>query len=137
MFRFLITVLPPTIISILIWATILLGLILFVFGVWFKGSHDNEMSWKNRAAKYEERIKIAEAQAGKINTVIQKETEVKVQKVKDVQTVIKEKIQVVEKVINEKCQVDPAAIELLNNAVNNEIPTTPTTSVPMKPENTQ
>lgn len=98
-----------------------LGLVLFVFGVWFKGSHDTELSWKAKAAKYEERVKIAEAQAGKTNTILEKETQVKVQKVKDVQVVIQEKVQFVEKIINEKCEVDPVAIELLNSAVRNEI----------------
>lgn len=98
-----------------------LGLVLFVFGVWFKGSHDNEMSWKAKAAKYEERVKLAEAQAGKTNTILEKETQVKVQRVKDVQVVIQEKVQVVEKIINEKCEVDPVAIELLNSAVRNEV----------------
>jgi len=154
MFEFLMVVLPPTIVSFLIWSLILVGFVLlvggivldkfklfsnipnfsaillvakilgvalFVFGVWFKGSHDNEMSWKAKAAKYEERVKIAEAQAGKTNTILEKETQIKVQKVKDVQVVIQEKVQFVEKIINEKCEVDPVAIELLNSAVRNEI----------------
>ena len=82
------------------------GLVLFVFGVWFKGSHDNEMLWKAKAARYEERVKIAEAQAGKTNTILEKETQVKVQKVKDVQVVIQEKVQIVEKIINERREMN-------------------------------
>lgn len=157
MFQFLITILPSTMLSFLIWATMLaglvllvggivvekfklfssipnfstiiilakaLGLVMFVFGVWFKGNHDNEMVWKNKAARYEERIKMAEAQANKTNTIIEKETQLKVQKVKDVQIVIQEKVQLVEKIINAKCEVDPVAIELLNNAAKNEVTST-------------
>jgi hypothetical protein len=101
----------------------ILGLVLVVLGVWFKGSHDNEMIWKTKAAQYEERVKLAEAKANNTNTILEKETQVKVQRVKDVQIVIQEKVQVVEKIINEKCEVDPVAIELLNNAVKNEIST--------------
>jgi hypothetical protein len=47
------------------------GIILLVLGVWLRGGYDTEMAWRDRVAKLEEQVKIAEQKSQETNTVIQ------------------------------------------------------------------
>jgi hypothetical protein len=47
------------------------GIILLVMGVWLRGGYDTEMAWRDRVAKLEEQVKIAEQKSQETNTVIQ------------------------------------------------------------------
>lgn len=47
------------------------GIILLVLGVWLRGGYDVEMSWRDKVAKLEEAVKIAEQKSQQTNTVIE------------------------------------------------------------------
>lgn len=47
------------------------GIVLLVLGVWLRGGYDTEMAWRDRVAKLEEQVKIAEQKSQETNTVIQ------------------------------------------------------------------
>ncbi len=47
------------------------GIVLLVLGVWLRGGYDTEMAWRDKVAKLEEQVKIAEQKSQETNTVIQ------------------------------------------------------------------
>jgi hypothetical protein len=48
-----------------------IGIVLLVLGVWLRGGYDTEMRWRDKVAKLEEQVKIAEQKSQETNTVIQ------------------------------------------------------------------
>jgi len=48
-----------------------IGIILLVAGVWLRGGYDVEMSWRDKVAKLEEQVKLAEQKSRETNTVIE------------------------------------------------------------------
>jgi flagellar biosynthesis component FlhA len=47
------------------------GIVLLVLGVWLRGGYDTEMAWRDKVAKLEEQVKVAEQKSQETNTVIQ------------------------------------------------------------------
>jgi flagellar biosynthesis component FlhA len=47
------------------------GIILLVLGVWLRGGYDTEMAWRDKVAKLEEQVKVAEQKSQETNTVVQ------------------------------------------------------------------
>lgn len=94
----------------------LLGVFGLVGGAFLLGGHGIEMSWRQRVAEMEEKIKAAEAKSQQTNIVIQEKIVYKTKKVIETKTVIVEKIKEIEKQIDAKCDVDPAVIDILNQA---------------------
>jgi hypothetical protein len=48
-----------------------IGIILLVLGVWLRGGYDTEMAWRDKVAKLEEAVKIAEQKSQETNTIIE------------------------------------------------------------------
>jgi hypothetical protein len=48
-----------------------LGVLLLVLGVWLRGGYDTEMAWRDKVAKLEEKVKLAEEASNNLNGVIQ------------------------------------------------------------------
>jgi flagellar biosynthesis component FlhA len=48
-----------------------IGIILLVLGVWLRGGYDTEMAWRDKVAKLEEQVKVAEQKSQETNTVVQ------------------------------------------------------------------
>jgi flagellar biosynthesis component FlhA len=48
-----------------------IGIVLLVLGVWLRGGYDTEMAWRDKVAKLEEQVKVAEQKSQETNTVIQ------------------------------------------------------------------
>lgn len=48
-----------------------IGIILLVLGVWLRGGYDTEMAWRDKVAKLEEAVKIAEQKSKETNTIIE------------------------------------------------------------------
>lgn len=117
----------------------IVGIVLLLVGVWMKGAYDVEMVWRDRAAKIEAKLKIAEEKSKRVNVVIQERVVKEIETVVKVQTVIKERIKEVEKIIDSQCKVDQSAIDILNQAAFNQFTTPvppaaePTTSVNEEP----
>jgi hypothetical protein len=100
-----------------------IGIILLVLGVWLRGGYDTEMAWRDKVAKLEEQVKIAEQKSQETNTVIE-------QKVVEKTKVIKGKTEYItqyldrevvkkEEIIKyiEQCPVPKEIIDIHNQAV--------------------
>jgi len=98
------------------------GIVLLVLGVWLRGGYDTEMAWRDKVAKLEEQVKIAEQKSQETNTVIEKQV---VEKTK----VIKGKTEYITKYIDreivknqeiikyiEQCPVPKEIIDIHNQA---------------------
>jgi hypothetical protein len=98
------------------------GIVLLVLGVWLRGGYDTEMAWRDKVAKLEEQVKIAEQKSQETNTVIEKQV---VEKTK----VIKGKTEYITKYVDrevikkeeiikyiEQCPVPKEIIDIHNQA---------------------
>lgn len=96
--------------------TRIIGTLLIVCGIYFYGSYSTEMSWRNKVAELEEKVKISEAKSKTANVEIQTVYRDKVKLVKETQVVIQERIKEVEKRIDSQCTIDTEVINILNDA---------------------
>jgi len=94
----------------------LLGVVLLVSGVYWRGSYANELKWKHRVEELQQQVVRAEAQSRQVNEKIKIKVVTKIRKVKDHNTGIKKIIEQKEKIINKNCTVPSEAIDLLNQA---------------------
>jgi hypothetical protein len=92
------------------------GLVLLIAGVYFKGGVGVEMEWRARAAEMEAKVAKAEAESKVVNEVIVEKIVEKIRVVKEKETIIQEKIVNVAVTIDSQCKVLPEAIEILNSA---------------------
>ena len=70
--------------------------VLLIFAVYFEGGYGVEMEWRNKVAQVQEKVKEAEKQSEKVNTVI--ETRL-VEKVKVIKETANANIQYVDRVV--------------------------------------
>ena len=94
----------------------ILGTVLVIVGIYFYGSYSTEMSWRNKVAELEEKVKVSEAKSKEVNIQIQTVYKDRVKIVKETQVVIQERIKEVEKRIDSQCTVDSSVIQILNDA---------------------
>jgi len=112
------------------------GIVLLVIGVWFRGGYDTEMAWRDKVAKLEEQVKIAEQKSQETNTIIEEKVVEKTKVIKEKgNTIVKyidryndreviktvegpERVRI-EEVIKyiEKCPVPKEMIDIHNQAV--------------------
>lgn len=93
-----------------------------LFGVYLWGGISNQEMWEGRVKAMEEKVAVAEEKAKTANSKIEYKYIDRVKVVKDVQIVVKEKIVEVEKIIDGKCEIAPEAVEILNMAAKNPLP---------------
>jgi hypothetical protein len=101
----------------------IVSIVLLVAGVYLKGGYGVEMTWRERVADLEAKIKVAEAKSEQANIDLAAKQKEKVKVVKEVQVVIKEKIVQVASKIDAECKVDPDAISIINDAAKNQVRT--------------
>jgi hypothetical protein len=94
----------------------LLGVALFGAAAFLLGGYGTEMSWRQRVAELEAKIKEAEEKSAVVNTVIKEKVVYKTKIIKQKQIEYVDRIKEVQVQIDAKCEVDPAAIEILNKA---------------------
>ena len=94
----------------------LLGLILLITGVYFKGGVGVEMEWRERVKIAQEQVKAAEERAEKINKDLEKEKKDKDKIVAESKKKIKETIVIQATTIDDKCKVSPEALSIINEA---------------------
>ena len=94
----------------------IISFVMLVAGVYLKGGYGVEMSWRERAAELEAKVKESEEKAKQVNekVVVQYRDRVKV--VTDTKIVIQEKIKEVEKIVDGQCKVAPEAVVIHNEA---------------------
>ncbi len=94
----------------------ILGTLLAVAGVYFYGIYDTEMTWRNKVAELEGKVKISEQQSKDANVQIKTVYVDRIKIVKEQQVVIQNKIVEVADKIDAKCSVIPEALNILNDA---------------------
>ena len=92
------------------------GIMLLVAGVYFKGGYEVEQQWRERAAELQAKIDAAAVKSQAANTVIQTKVVTKIKRVKEIQVQLQKEIVEKEKIINGECVVPKEAIEILNKA---------------------
>jgi len=100
----------------------IISAVLLVAGIYLKGGYGVEMSWREKVAELEEKIRASETKSKEVNTVIQKVYVDKVKTIKDTQYVIQERIKEVEKEIDKDCKVPAIAVDIHNSAAKNVKP---------------
>ena len=94
----------------------IVGIMLLVAGVYFKGGYEVEQQWRVKVAELQAQVAAAEAKSKETNTVIQEKIITKVKHIKDTQVKIQQQIVEKEKIINGECVVPAEAVEILNRA---------------------
>jgi hypothetical protein len=94
----------------------IVGLVLLIAGVYFKGGVGVEMEWRSRVAEMEARVAKAEAESKATNENLKEKIVEKIRYVKEKETIIQEKIVNVAVTIDSQCKVSPEAIQILNSA---------------------
>ena len=95
--------------------------VLLIFAVYFEGGYGVEMEWRNKVAQVQEKVKEAEEQSEKVNTVIETKF---VEKVKVIKETANANIQYVDRVVTKYdnlCTLSNSAIVLHDSASRNEV----------------
>jgi hypothetical protein len=120
-----------------------IGVICLVFGVYFKGGADVERSWRERVAKLEAQVAVAEKQSQEANAKLSNQLAQNKKLTQEVRNANQASIRANAEKINAECRVPDVAIGLHNSASQNKIsgnssgtPRTlpaPSTSQPSRP----
>lgn len=94
----------------------ILGLILLIAGVYFKGGVGVEMEWRERVKEAQEKVKAAEERSDKINKELEQAKREKDKAVAESKLKIKETIVIQAATIDDKCKVAPEALSIINDA---------------------
>ena len=94
----------------------IVGTILLVVGIYWKGGYSTEMEWRDRVNALQQQVAVAEEKARTANAKIQTKVVTKIQKVKERSVQIQEVIKEREKIINAECKIPKQAVEILNRA---------------------
>jgi hypothetical protein len=103
------------------WLLQILSIVVLVAGVYFKGGYSVEQEWRDRVAKLEEQVKLAEAKSAQTNTVIQEKIVTKTKVIRDTQIVNRDRIVEKRVEIDKDCVVAPEAIDIHNAAARNVV----------------
>lgn len=98
------------------------GIVLLIVSIWYEGGIAKDAEYRLKIAELSQKASEAEAKAAEANAQIEYIYVNKVQKIKDVQIVIKERVIKDASVIDKNCKVSPEAINLLNASAKNELP---------------
>ncbi len=94
----------------------IVGVALLVLGVYFRGGVAVEMEWRDRVHQLEEKLKLAEAESAKVNTVVETKVVTKTQVVKEkAETLIQYVDKEIIKEVN-NCPIPQEAIDVHNEA---------------------
>ena len=102
--------------------TQIVGVVLLVLGVYFKGGYATEMAWRDKIKAADERAALAEKQAEEANGRIQTKIVEKIKVVKEVEIVNRERIVKEKANIDSDCRVPQIAVDIHNDAAKNRKP---------------
>jgi hypothetical protein len=100
----------------------LIGVVLLVVGSYMFGSYGTEMTWRNRVAELEAKVKVAEEKSQQVNTVIETKVVEKIKVVKENVYVNREIIkEVAGKQLDASCSLPKSTVSLHDSASRNEV----------------
>lgn len=95
----------------------LVGIVLLVAGVYFKGGYSTEIEWRERVAEVEAKVKVAEAKAKEANVVVQEKIVTKIVKIQEKAEIAKGYIRRNREKINSECKLSDEAIAAYNQSI--------------------
>jgi len=95
------------------------GLIIFVIGVYLEGALSMESHWRQRISHLQEKVRIAEENAKKINTQIEYVYVDRIKEVKKVEYIVLSQIRESQNELDANCFVSPKVAEILNSSAQN------------------
>jgi translation elongation factor EF-Tu-like GTPase len=98
----------------------ILGTLVIVAGVFFYGSYDTEMSWRDRVAEAEAKVAKAEAASQEANTKLSKKSAERVQVIKERGTIVRQYIDREVVKYDDSCKIPDAVVRTHNAAARNE-----------------
>ena len=98
-----------------------IGIICLVLGVYFRGGADVERSWRERVAKLEAQVAVAEKQSQEANAKLSNQLAQNKKLTQEVKNANQASIRANAEKINAECRVPDVAIELLNSASQNKV----------------
>ena len=120
-----------------------IGVVCLVLGVYFRGGADVEQAWRERVAKLEAQIAVAEKQSAESNKRLSDQLSQNKKLTQEVKNANQASIRANAEKINAECRVPDVAIELHNSASQNKVSgsssgtpgilPTPSTSQPTRP----
>lgn len=99
--------------------TQIIGVLLLVLGVYFKGGYATEMAWREKVRIAEEKAAIAEQKAVELNAALDTEIKKKNKVIYENKIVYQDRIKEVAKIIDKECVIAPEAIDIHNAAAKN------------------
>jgi hypothetical protein len=100
----------------------LVGVVMLVVGAYLFGGHNVQQAWLARVAELEAKVKAAEEQSQKVNTVIQEKVVTKIKVVKENVYVNREIIkEVAGKQLDASCSLPKSTVSLHDSASRNEV----------------
>ena len=100
----------------------LVGVLMLVIGSYLFGGYGTEMAWRQKVKELEAKVKAAEEQSQKVNTVIQERVVTKIKVVKENVYVNREIIkEVAGKQLDASCSLPKSTISLHDSASRNEV----------------
>lgn len=91
----------------------IVGVLLLVLGVYFRGGYAIEMEWRARVTELEQKLKVAESQSAKVNEVIKEKIVTKTQVIREKGETIVQRVEVLK---DAACPVPQEAIDVHNEA---------------------
>jgi hypothetical protein len=98
-----------------------IGVVCLVLGVYFRGGVDVEQAWRERVAKLEAQIAIAEKQSAESNKRLSDQLSQNKKLTQEVRNANQASIRANAEKINAECRVPDVAIQLLNSASQNKV----------------
>lgn len=98
------------------------GTILLVVGVYFKGGEAVEQAWRDKVTELQQKIDIAEQRSIDATKLLDAELKRKKETAKETTQAIKDQIARNAKQLDSECRVSDAAIEIHNEAAQNKKP---------------
>jgi hypothetical protein len=95
------------------------GLVLLIIGVYYKGGVGVEMEWRARVADVTAKVAKAEEESKIINEVIKEKIVEKIKVVKEKEYIIQDRIVNMTVNMDKECRVIPEALSILNEAAKN------------------
>jgi type VI protein secretion system component VasK len=91
----------------------IVGVLLLVLGVYFRGGYAIETEWRERVTELEQKLKVAEAESAKVNEVIKEKIVTKTQVIREKGETIIQRVEVLK---DAACPVPQEAIDVHNEA---------------------
>ena len=98
----------------------ILGTLVIVAGVFFYGSYDTEISWRNRVAEVEAKVTRAEAESKQANDRLAKKSAERVQVIRDRGLIVRQYIDREVVKYDETCKIPDVVVNVHNAAARNE-----------------